>query len=91
MAAGNVNTFTGLIKIKYMRLGKIDRRLVPAKIVEFGNTRFQAMRWGGNAYANLGTEFYVGWQINLDEKRLIAKFIREVPKDAGPGLGQPQH
>jgi hypothetical protein len=90
MGSGGINTFTGTVKLKYMRLGKIDRRGVPAKIVEFGNARYQAMRWGGSNYAMLGTEFYKGWIFKLDDKTLTARFIREIPKDAGPGLGQPQ-
>ena len=83
------NVYTGMVKIKYMRLGKIDRRQVPARIVETGNARFQALRYAGSPYPNLGTSFYAGWKLQLDDKRLMAKFIREIPKDAGSSLGQP--
>ncbi len=72
---------TRQIQIQYMALGKIEKRLVPAMVIDYAYPRFQANEYNFSPYPKLGRQFYAGWKLQeVDEKRRVVRFISETPE-----------
>lgn len=78
-AAGGASTvqIEQHITIRNMRMGKIMRQNVPAQVIDYTNARFQAFRFSGLNYPELGLEFLRGWTYKIDQQNQVIKFFKQ--------------